>query len=76
MGNYREIKQQLKKKEQKITEANNQTKKIDNTGKNINELLDNLKPTKLNKNNMIISNEDVEKIKNYTSNVKEYHSNN
>lgn len=71
MGNYREIKQQLKKKEQKITEANNQTKKLDNTGKNINELLDNLKPTKLNKNNMIISNEDVEKIKNYTSNVKD-----
>ncbi len=76
MGNYREIKQQLKKKEQKITEANNQTKKLDNTSKNINELLDNLKPTKLNKNNMIISNEDVEKIKNYTSNVKGYHSNN
>ena len=71
MGNYREIKQQLKKKEQKITEANNQTKKLDNTGKNINELLDHLKPTKLNKNNMIISNEDVEKIKNYTSNVKD-----
>ena len=70
MGNYREIKQQLKMKEQKITEADNQTKKLDNTGKNINELLDNLKPTKLNKNNMIISNEDVEKIKNYTSNVK------
>ena len=41
MGNYREIKQQLKKKEQKITEANNQTKNLDNTGKNINELLDN-----------------------------------
>ena len=71
MGNYREIKQQLKKKEQKITEANNQTKKLDNTSKNINELLDNLKPTKLNKNNMIISNENVEKIKNYTSNVKD-----
>ncbi len=71
MGNYREIRQQIKKKEQKITEANNQTKKLDNTGKNINELLNNLKPTKLNKNNMIISNEDVEKIKNYTSNVKD-----
>ena len=71
MGNYREIKQQLKKKEQKLAEANTQTKKLDNTSKNINELLDNLKPTKLNKNNMIISNEDVEKIKNYTSNVKD-----
>ena len=71
MGNYREIKQQLKKKEQKLAEANTQTKKLDNTGKNINELLENLKPTKLNKNNMIISNEDVEKIKNYTSNVKD-----
>ena len=31
----------------------------------------NLKPTKLNKNNMIISNEDVQKLKNYTKEVKD-----
>ncbi len=70
MGNYREIKKQLEKQEQKLAQANNQTKKLDNTSKDINEILDNLKPTKLNKNNMVISNEDVQKIKKYTEDVK------
>ena len=71
MGNYREIKKQLKQKEQKLEKANNQTKKLDNTSKDIDKILDSLKPTKLNKNNMVISNEDVQKIKNYTKNVKD-----
>ena len=71
MENYREIKKQLKQKEQKLEKANNQTKKLDNTSKDIDKILDSLKPTKLNKNNMVISNEDVQKIKNYTKNVKD-----
>ena len=70
MGGYREIKKQLKQKEQKLTEANNQTKTLDNKSVNITEILDNLKPSKLNKNNMLISNEDVQKLKNYTEDVK------
>ena len=71
MGNYREIKKQLKQKEQKLEKANTQTKKLDNSSKDITELLDNLKPTLMNKNNMVISNEDVQKIKNYTEDVKD-----
>ena len=71
MGNYREIKKQLKQKEQKLEKANTQTKKLDNTNNNINTILDNLKPTLMNKNNMVISNEDVQKIKNYTKDVKD-----
>ena len=70
MEGYREIKKQLKQKEQKLTEANNQTKTLDNKSANITEILDNLKPSKLNKNNMLISNEDVQKLKNYTEDVK------
>ena len=70
MEGYREIKKQLKQKEQKLTEANNQTKTLDNKSANITEILDNLKPSKLNKNNMLISNEDVHKLKNYTEDVK------
>ena len=70
MGNYREIKKQLKQKEQKLEKANNQTKQIDNSSKDINTILDNLKPTLMNKNNMVISSEDVQKIKNYTKDVK------
>ena len=71
MGDYRQIKKQLEQKEKKLAEANNQTKKLDNTTKDINTILDNLKPTKLNKNNMVISSEDVQIIKNYTNNVKD-----
>jgi len=71
MGNYREIKKQLKQKEQKLEKANNQTKILDNSSNDINEILNNLKPTKLNKNNMVISSEDVQKIKNYTEDVKD-----
>ena len=73
MSDYREIKKQLAKKEQKLEKANNQTKKLDNTSKDIDKSLGSLKPTKLNKNNIVISNEDVQKIKNYTEDVKEYH---
>ncbi len=71
MGNYREIKKQLAKKEQKLEKANIQTRELDNSSKNINTILDNLKPTLMNKNNMVISNEDVQKIKNYTEDVKD-----
>ena len=71
MGNYREIKKQLKQKEQKLEKANNQTKKLDNTSKDIDKIIGSLKPTKLNKNNMVISNEDVQKLKNYTKDVKD-----
>ena len=71
MGNYREIKKQLKQKEQKLEKANNQTKILDNSSNDIKEILNNLKSTKLNKNNMVISNKDVKKIKNYTEDVKD-----
>ena len=70
MGDYKQIKKQFEQKEKKLAEANNQTKKLDNTTKDVNSILDNLKPTKLNKNNMVISSEDVQIIKHYTNNVK------
>ena len=71
MGDYRKIKKQMKEKEQKLDKANKQTIKLDIASNNINEILDNLKPTKFNKNNMLISSENVEIIKNYTKDVKD-----
>ena len=71
MSNYREIKKQLAKKEQKLEKANTQTKILDNSSNDINKILNSLKPTKLNKNNMVISNEDVQRIKSYTEDVKD-----
>ena len=71
MGDHRNVKKQLEQKEQRLTEANNQTKTLDNKTANITEILDNLKPTLMNKNNMLISSEDVQKLKNYTEDVKD-----
>ena len=71
IGKYREIKKQLAKKEQKLEKANIQTRELDNSSKDIKEILDNLKPALINKNNMVISNEDVQKIKNYTEDAKD-----
>ena len=71
MTDYRKIKKQMKEKEQKLDKANKQTIKLDTTSNEINDILDNLKPTKLNKNNMLISSENVEIIKNYTKDVKD-----
>ena len=71
MKDYRKIKKQVKQKEQKLAKANNQTKQLDATSKDIEIILDGLKPTKLNKNNMVISSEDVQKIKKFTKDVKD-----
>lgn len=71
MDGYKDFKKQLKRKEQKLAKANEQTEKLDNASKNINRILDNLKPTLMNKNNMVISSEDVQEIKNFTKDVKD-----
>lgn len=71
MRSYRKIKKQLEQKEQKLEKANKQTKKLDTDSANINEILDNLKPTLINKNNIVISSEDVQKIKKFTKDVKD-----
>ena len=71
MDGYKDFKKQLKRKEQKLAKANEQTEQLDNESKNINRILDNLKPTLMNKNNMVISSEDVQEIKNFTQDVKD-----
>ena len=69
MGNYREMKKKLEKQKQKLENANKQTEKLDNTSKDIYQILDNLKFPSLDKNNKLISNENIENIKNYIENV-------
>ena len=70
MDGYKDYRKQLKRKEQKLAKANEQTEKLDNSSKDINRILDNLKPTLMNKNNIVISSESVQKLKNYTKDVK------
>ena len=69
MGSYREIKRKLEQERKKLENANKQTKKIDNSSKDIVELLDNLKPMPFSKNNSQISNENIENIKEYIKDV-------
>ncbi len=69
MDNYREMKKKLEKQKSKLENANKQTKKLDNTSKDISKILDNLKSPLLDKNNKLISNENIDNIKNYIENV-------
>lgn len=69
MDNYREIKKKLEQQKQKLENANKLTEKLDNSSKDIIELLDNLKPMPFNKNNSQISNENIENIKDYIKDV-------
>ena len=69
MGNYREMKKKLEQEKQKLENANKKTKKLDNTSKDVVKILDNLKSPLLDKNNKLISNENIENIKNYIENV-------
>ena len=71
MSDYKKFKKQLEKNQKKLGKANKQTEKLDNSSKDINAILDKLKPSKLNKNNNVISNEEVKKIKNFTNDVKD-----
>ena len=70
MANYKTFKKEYNKNRQAINEVFNNSKTIDKFSNEIDKVLSDLKPTKLNKNNYVISNEDIDKIKNYTKNVK------
>ena len=69
MDNYRQMKKKLEKQKQKLDNANKQTKKLDNKSKDICQILDNLKSPLLDKNNKLISSENIDNIKNYIENV-------
>ena len=68
---YRELKKEQEKNAKKLKEANNKSDKLNYKTEEINNILDNLKPSTFNKNNKQISNEDVEKIKNYAKEVED-----
>ena len=71
MDGYRELKKEQEKNAKKLKEANNRSDKLNDKTEEINNILDNLKTSTFNKNNKQISNEDVEKIKNYAKEVED-----
>ena len=75
MGNYSSIKKEQEKYKKKLNELNFKTDKLQNESAKITNLIDELKPSKLNKDNLIISTKQVNEIKEYINKTKETTSN-
>ena len=71
MDNYQQMQKQLKQDKEKLEKANKKSLELDNTSNEIKEQINNLKVSKLNKDNLIISREEKNKIIDYIDNVDE-----
>ena len=71
MAGYSELKKEQEKNAKRLKEANSKSDKLNDKTDEIMEILDNLKSAPFSKNNSQISNEDVDKIKNYARDVKD-----
>ena len=70
MKNYRELKKQQEQNAKRHAQANNKSRQLDNNADKVNTILAELKQSKLNKNNMLISSENVAEIKKLTEEIK------
>ena len=75
MNEYKKFKREQEKYKKQLKELNNKTDELQNKSNEINDIIDNLKPTIMNKNNFTISNEDVDKIKKYIEQTNDTTSN-
>jgi len=75
MNGYKKFKREQEKYKKQLKELNNKADKLQNKSNEINDIIDNLKPTMMNKNNYTISNEDVDKIKKYIEQTNDTISN-
>ena len=66
------MKKQREQNSKRLSQATNKVNNLDNRTKKVNDILNELKPSKLNKNNMVISNENVQGIKKLTEEIKRY----
>ena len=71
MGGYRELKREQEKNTKKLKEANSKSDNLDAKTQEIKDILNNLKSPLLDKNNKLISNENIDKFLNYTEEVKD-----
>ena len=71
MSDYRQIKREQLQNAKRLEQANNKSKNLDNNANKVNIILEELKPSKLNKNNMVISSENVAEIKKLTEEIKD-----
>ena len=78
MRDYNKFRKEQEKHKKQLKELNDKADQLQNKSNEINNIINNLKPTMMNKNNYTISNSDIDKIKKYieqtndtTSNLKD-----
>ena len=71
MDGYSELKKEQEKNAKRLQQANAKSNELNEKTKNINELLDNLRSPLTDKNNKLISNKDIEIIRDYTDKVQD-----
>jgi len=62
MNNYQEMKEQLDKNKVKLEQADNKSKVLDTTSNEINDIVSNLKQSKLSKNTYLLNDEQKDKL--------------
>src|SRR5574344_375131 len=76
MSNYQAMKEELNRNKDKLEKANIKSLELDNNSKDVKNKIDNLKQSKLNKENYILSSDDKDKLISYIDKVdntnKEY----
>ncbi len=71
MDSYKKFANNYDKHNQKLKLANDKTNKVYTSSNEVREILDRLKPTAFNKNNSVISNSDLDKVKEYIEEVQD-----
>ena len=75
MTNYRELKKEQEKNKKRLNELNDKADDLQNKSLQITNIIDNLKPNKLNKNNYSITNDEIDEIKDYIKQTQDTTSN-
>jgi hypothetical protein len=70
MGNYQEMKDQLEKNKIKLEQADNKSKELDTSSNEVNNIVNNLKQSKLSKSIYLLNEEDKVKLEKYIDEVK------
>ncbi len=75
MNEYKKFKREQEKYKKQLKELNNKADELQNKSNEINDIIDNLKPTLINKNNYSISSNEINKIKSYIEQTNDTTSN-
>ncbi len=70
MGDYQEMKDQLEKNKVKLEQADNKSKELDTYSNEIDNIVSNLKQSKLSKSTYLLNEEDKTKLEKYINDVK------